>query len=74
MDGATVTLTSGVYRGGSLAKEIEQQLGTLYVINDTNNTLYWNGTAVTLTRWYIQRERAGNAGGDTAWRRLCSGL
>lgn len=49
MNGVAVTLTSGVYTGGSLAKEIERQFGTLYVINDYNNTLYRNGTEVTLT-------------------------
>jgi flagellin-like hook-associated protein FlgL len=49
MNGTAVTLTSGVYTGGSLAKEIERQLGTLYVVNDANNTLYRNGTGVTLT-------------------------
>jgi flagellin-like hook-associated protein FlgL len=49
LNGKALTLAQGIYNGGSLSDEIENQLNKLYVINLTNNVIYVNGSAVPLT-------------------------
>ncbi len=44
----TLTLTDGTYTGTALAQEMQHQLGSSFVVNGTNNTIYVGDNAVTL--------------------------